>query len=292
MAPRARLIFILLGWLGLVRGTAAQEETPMVPAKGSIYAAIGTFLDHRFHLFRSHPASLLAGSAFADRDMSDHIFRNSFTVPGSVLSLSVGKHPFRSGARKGPELTVGALITSNMGAEAYFERTVRVPYDTLISSQTGQYTVIDSVYTSRYEIAHRYGFVGLQSALILRTKRRFSLFGGIGAAGGLVYNVHTDVRHYNIATAGDALNTGGAPGSSVGGAEPDQQERVRNGTGIWWSWNVPLGIDYRLHRSHAFWVRLHIYQQVTVQMLYVDRPVLGYTGGMGLRSTVGLRVYL
>ncbi len=283
---------IFLGWLGhwwIALHGVAQNSDPAPALWGSVYADLGPFSDHRVLLFRGDAARLLAGNAFATQDMSGYRFRSDvFPAPAVVFSATMGIHPFRGLERRGPEWRVGALVTSHMAINASYEHTVRVPYDTLTSSQTGQVTLVDSLYTTRYEVSHRYAFAGLQADLILRTKRRFSVFGGLGVAGGLLYNAHTELSLYERAFTEEQAH---APGP-LDGAEPDQQDRVRNGSGIWWSLQVPMGIDYRLHRSHSWWARLHIYQQLTIQMLYVERPVLGYTGGMGVRSTVGLRFHL
>ncbi len=223
--------------------------------------------------------------------MSDHLFRQGTFSPGGAFHVSVGFHPFRNEMAKGPELRLGFLSTSQQGISARYERSVHMPYDTLTSSQTGIQYLVDSVTSSAYEITYWYNMAGIHGAAIWRTKRRFSFFGGIGVAAGALYKVHSVVEYRYRASIESAGLSGPAQGP-LEGTEPVREENFPLGAGYWWQWHLPMGMDYRLHRDHDLWGRMHLYYEIVPQMLFVQRPALRFTSGIGVQSLFGLRLKL
>lgn len=267
----------------------AQDERPGV-VWGSAYASMGVFADHRTDLFPGDIGRLASGSVLLSRDMSDHRFQQAMPSPGGVFSAAASFHPLRGQEREGPELRLGMLATSQQAINALYERSVHIPYDTLTSNQTGAQYLVDSVVTSTYELAYRYNMAGVHGAMIWRTKRRFSFHAGIGASVGVVYGANTVVQHWTVSTLQSAGITG--PVHEMEDVGPDQEEAFAHGAGYWWQWHIPLGIGYRLHRDHDLWGRMHLYYEIVPQMLFVQRPALRYTSGIGLQTHFGLRLQL
>lgn len=264
---------------------AAQEE-PVQPIWGGAYVSTGAFVDHRWHLFQGDIQPLTSGSTLLDRDLSDHRFSTGQRTGGTAFSAAVSLHPFQQADRRGPELRAGFLTANDLAAGARYDRTTSTTYDTLVSTVTGERYPVDSVLSSSYDIEHRYRMVGLQASLLWRTKGRFSLYGGVGIGLGLFYDAVTQVRFSLSATVSGPVVV---PDREEGTAD---EEVFQNGTGSWFQWHIPLGMDYRLHRTHELWSRVHLYYEIAPQMLFAQRPDLRSTVGTGFSALVGVRVTL
>lgn len=288
MSPRPLALF----GLALLTGAPAsfgQAEGDGGPVWGSVYLAAGTFMDDRLHLFQGDLAKLVPGSVFDAQAMEGYRFRNELPTPNGVFTLGVGVHPFANADRVGPEIRIGLVSTGELGVHARMDRTTRVPYDTLVSGQSGGQLLLDSVGTSEYRIGHWYRMFGAQGSVIWRTRSRCSLYGGVGLAFGMLYDAKTLVRHrMRISIEGEGYSVAlDEQGDAAGDAEGTA---YRNGAGSWWQWHIPLGVDYRVHRSHDLWGRVHLYYEIVPQMLFAQRPVLGGTAGLGLQALFGVRL--
>lgn len=85
----------------------------------------------------------------------------------------------------------GQLLSKNINFET------RTPYDTLVSSQTGTEIYIDSIFTSTIDMRYFTSQVLADVAVIWRTNPDFlwSLYGGVGFAGGLSFDNRTTIAH-------------------------------------------------------------------------------------------------
>lgn len=262
------------------------QEAAAQPPWGGAYVATGLFADHRWHLFQGDITSLTSGSRLLDRELSDHRFSTGQRTAGTAFMAAVSLHPFQRSDQRGPELRAGFLSANDLVAAARYERTTTTTYDTLVSAITGERYPVDSVLDSSYDIEHRYRMVGLQASLLWRTKGRFSLYGGIGLGVGLVYDAVTQVRYsLSASVSGPVVPSDGEDAIMV-------EELFQNGTGSWFQWHIPLGLDYRTHRTHELWSRVHLYYEIAPQMLFAQRPGLRSTVGTGLWLLLGVRVTL
>jgi opacity protein-like surface antigen len=280
MRNAAGLVMVLLA---AGQQLCAQEEA-VQPLWGGAYISTGVFVDHRWHLFQGDITPLTSGSRLLNDDLADHRFTTGQRIGGTAFSAAISLHPFQRADRRGPELRAGFLSANDLGVGARYDRTTTITYDTLVSTVTGERYPVDSVLTSSYDIEHRYRMFGLQASLLWRTKGRFSIYGGIGLGAGLFYDAVTQVR-YSLSTT--------VSGPAVG---PDQEngtmdeEAFQNGTGFWFQWHIPLGMDYRMHRTHELWSRVHLYYELAPQMIFAQRPDLRSTVGTGLWALFGVRV--
>lgn len=282
MRNAAGLVMVLLA---ASHQLLAQEEAEQ-PRWGGAYVSTGLFVDHRWHLFKSDIATLTSGSRLLARDPSDHWFTTGQRTAGTAFTAAVSLHPFQRADHRGPELRVGFLSANDLVARARYERTTTITYDTLVSTITSERYPVDSVLDSAYDIEHRYRMVGLQTSLLWRTKGRFSLYGGVGVGVGLMYDAITQVR-YSL-----SASVSGPADLQDGEDAIAEEEAFQNGLGSWFQWHIPLGLDYRMHRTHELWSRVHLFYELAPQMIFAQRPDLRSTVGTGLSALLGVRVTL
>lgn len=243
-------------------------------------------------LFSNDMGVLAPGSRLLDRDLSGHKFTNDRYESGTgSFEASIGLHPFKGSGARGPELRLGVIHAGLVNQSAVLQRTTRQPYDTLTSSQTGEQTFVDSVHRDQVLLDHSAERFGVNASLIWRTQGRWSLYGGVGLAGGPVLNARTQVRarvkggvEPNEPTEGDAYyGFDGFWGN-------DDVETFRNGTGWWVSTYLPLGLDFQLARTGTFFSRLHVYYELRPQMVFQGSPELGSSTAFGVQTLFGLRL--
>lgn len=286
MIQRTFLSSIVLDLL-LGPQVSAQEQGPPI-TWGAVQVGTGGFVDQPLHLFTGDLYRLAPGSKLLPQDLSDHRTNGPWTEGAELYYMGLGLHPFAREGSDGPELRFGLLATTDLSLALRFERTQRTPYDTLTSSQTGTQYFLDSVATSQYWIEHSYRLIGVSGALVWRTNGKLAFFGGVGVGVGLLYDARTRVMHQ----AWGAVEGTGSVADLPDPQNERKEEEFRNGTGGWFALHVPLGVDYRLHRSHQLWSRTRLFLELTPQMLFAQRPVLGQTFGLGSRILFGLRYQL
>ena len=206
------------------------------------------------------------------------------------FGISIGLLPFRKEDRQGPELRVGFIHAGWNERQATLRRTVRTPYDTLVSSATGEQFLVDSVHGSTYHINTKAERLGLDASLAWSTKGRWSMYGGIGIMGGPSLNARTSIRleHYEGVTAAGGHN----PYFPQGGKRESVNETIKGDTGWWLAAYVPLGIDFTLARENAFWKQMHLYYEMRPQLVIQGSPELDNTVGTGMLANFGIRMTL
>ena len=287
-----RVLFILFS--ALIAAASAQAQAPDTNScLGSVYIGGGAFFAGAQPLYQQDltliaPGSTLLAAGFSDHDYSDAGYQDAT----SLFEAGIGFHPFRKASGLGPELRVGFLYGGRSNLSAYLRRTTRTPYDTLTSSQTGEVFYTDSVHSSAYLVDYSAERFGLNTSLIWRTKGRWSIYGGVGAAGGLLMNARTDIYHsiYNSVDgmAGNLPNEGNYTGYSGNGGT----ESFRNGTGWWLSLYTPIGVDFQIAKRSVFWSRAHLFYELRPQLLFQGTPELGTVTNFGVQSVFGLRFTL
>jgi opacity protein-like surface antigen len=279
----------------LCAGAAATIAQESVPSRlGSVYVAGGAFMAADQPIFRGDLAKLAPGSPLLAHDLADHQFMNERYHTGTpVFDVSIGILPFRTAERMGPELRLGLTYAGAMSNGAWLERTVRTPYDTLTSSQTGQQIFVDSVERSTYWIDHSAERLGINASLIWRTQGRWSLFGGVGVVGGVVMNSRTDVsKTVWTGVEGPMTNWYSAYGVPAAFGRNSPLESYRNGTGWWCAGQIPFGIDLQIARNNAFWNKMHLFYELRPQLLLQHLPELGTYSAFSLQSLIGVRLKL
>lgn len=270
---------------------AAAQEVPSSPWSTG-YLAGGGFFAGNEALFRQDVALLTPGSALLAGGLPDHDYDSDpYLEEGAGLfEAGIGLLPFRKADRNGPELRLGFLYAGRNQLSGYFSRTTRTPYDTLTSSQTGEVYYIDSVHRSTYAVEYSAERFGLNASLTWRTNGRWSIYGGVGLAGGLLMNARTDV-YRSIFDSVDGPSPG--PGDGFYGRyNSGASESFRNGSGWWVSLYAPIGLDFRIARKGELWGRLYLYTELRPQLVFQGMPELGTGTSFGIQNILGLRFAL
>lgn len=278
--------------VGLLASVQAQAQAPDSSRWGAVYIGGGAFYGGQGSLYRQDialitPGSILLAGGLADHDYSDDAYEDATGMFEAGISL----YPCRKTGRRGPELRMGFLYGGRSSLGGYFQRTTRTPYDTLTSSQTGQVYYVDSVYRSTYAVNYSAERFGLNASLIWRTKGRWSVYGGVGLAGGLLMNARTKV-YRNIYDSVDGPAIGPADGYYGQYRTDGGSESYRNGTGWWMSLYAPIGIDFQIARHSPFWSRAHLFYELRPQLLFQGTPELGTGTSFGVQSVFGVRFTL
>ena len=251
----------------------------------SAYMGGGAFLWQGQSLFQSDFAALAPGSALLAGGLQDHRYSSyPENSAAGLFEAGVGLLPWRNDQRNGPELRLGVFYGGRSSVSGYFYRSDRTPYDTLVSSQTGAVYYVDSVFRSTTNVNYSAERFGLNASLIWRSKGRWSVYGGIGIAGGWLMNARTQVYHYTSSNV-----SGPVVGEPNGGYFSSVSEQYRNGNGWWLSVYAPIGLDFQITKRNPFWKRMHLYYEFRPQMLFQGTPELGTNTTFGGQSVFGAR---
>ena len=288
-----RLTFLVIGFLGFQLMAVAQASDST--RWGSIHVAGGSYFVKDATLFRNDIAALVPILGLDDRNLMEYRFTDETFATGlGVFEIAVGYHPFGDTERRGPEVRAGISYAGTQNLRAALDRTTRSPYDTLTSSQTGDQTFVDSVFSDRIRVQHTAQRVGLNAAIIWRSSGRWSVYGGVGVAGGPVLNARTEVwqdGNRDVAEREESTDDVDliAPWDLP---LPNTSEVYRNATGWWFSMYVPFGIDLQLARKKTFLSRVHFLIEVRPQLAHQGTPELGTRTSIGQQTLSGLRLEL
>jgi opacity protein-like surface antigen len=288
-----RLTFLVIGFLGFQLMAVAQASDST--RWGSIHVAGGSYFVKDATLFRNDIAALVPILGLDDRNLMEYRFTDETFATGlGVFEIAVGYHPFGDTERRGPEVRAGISYAGTQNLRAGLDRTTRAPYDTLTSSQTGDQTFVDSVFSDRIRVQHTAQRVGLNAAIIWRSSGRWSVYGGVGVAGGPVLNARTEVwqdGNRDVAEREESTDDVDliAPWDLP---LPNTSEVYRNATGWWFSMYVPFGIDLQLARKKTFLSRVHFFIEVRPQLAHQGTPELGTRTSIGQQTLSGLRLEL
>ncbi|HOZ41458.1 MAG TPA: hypothetical protein PLL25_11675 [Flavobacteriales bacterium] len=288
-----RLTFLVIGFLGFQLMAVAQASDST--RWGSIHVAGGSYFVKDATLFRNDIAALVPILGLDDRNLMEYRFTDETFATGlGVFEIAVGYHPFGDTERRGPEVRAGISYAGTQNLRAGLDRTTRAPYDTLTSSQTGDQTFVDSVFSDRIRVQHTAQRVGLNAAIIWRSSGRWSVYGGVGVAGGPVLNARTEVwqdGNRDVAEREESTDDVDliAPWDLP---LPNTSEVYRNATGWWFSMYVPFGIDLQLARKKTFLSRVHFLIEVRPQLAHQGTPELGTRTSIGQQTLSGLRLEL
>ena len=215
--------------------------------------------------------SVLLGIQFSDKN------RTSYS-PNPLLRIGL---TYSSSSR---------LSTSNYGEK-------RSPYDTLASTQTGNETYIDSVYTERYSMDYNSEQIQVNASLIFRTdpEARWSLFSGIGFTAGISINSSTGIHYLSEDWKEEVQSNDGL---SVNNQHQDRKiiedefETFENETNYGFSAYIPIGVDFRIGKKKEFWKKTHLFYEVQPTLNVYTIPELGTFNNVNFRHGIGVRMNL
>ena len=170
------------------------------------------------------------------------------------------------GANNEQRLRIGI---SYSGATTYsnnFEKTVTTPYDTLISTVTGNQTFVDSVYQDYLNINLSQDQIGLDVSYIIKSNpnNRLVFYSGGGAVLGLAVNSRANI--YQNSNSYFSNDNGDYYPYAERYSDNGKSEVHNLASTFWAQLYVPIGLDFRLSKKNAFWQRMHIYSELRPNM--------------------------
>ncbi len=193
-------------------------------------------------------------------------------------------------SKKGhPELRIG-LIYFSQYASTYLYAEERKPYDTLISTQTGEMYLLDSLKTSYLRGNYTCDQLRADIAWVYRTnpEARFSAYGGIGGTMGGSINAFSTIS-YNENRAKATLLSGSSYYFNSNSRDYQSEHfTLKNNMGF--SAYIPAGLDFRIFKKHLFWSRFHLFYEGRAGVNVSFIPNMTPTKNISLLQGVGLKV--
>ncbi|MGB6037287.1 MAG: hypothetical protein WBG42_13525 [Cryomorphaceae bacterium] len=283
----------ILTLLFLSSATYAQEGAADKKGKLSVtdvFIQLGTFTERTTDGSLADFRTLAPQSIMLNDDLSDFSSSGGTTYNGNtMLSISLGLQ-FRDeekNRKKGnPLLRLGFTYLTGSVRTAGLFISERFPIDTLVSTQTGQIYVVDSVSSESYSMDYFSDQIRVDASLLFRTnpEARWSLYGGVGFAAGVSINASTELYYYN-AQSDDDYHGRWEPGFGS-----QRSEQFRNETNFGFMTYIPLGVDFRLGNNKEFWKRTHLFYEVSPGINFTAIPELTTFVNPSIRNGFGLRV--
>ncbi len=286
------ILFVML--LTAFLNALGQEETVTVKSMSinDVYIQTGFFMEPSSNIDLDDFRALAPRSKLLENDLSDFSSpydyymmdgNMTFTVLLGFQFIDKEKKVYKAN----PLLRVGFSYSSG----TYFAETIfkedRKPYDTLVSTQTGETFYRDSVTDQYYNMYYQAEQLRLNCSLIYRTNpaARWSFYGGVGLSAGVSMNAYTTI-YYDRSSFIDASSYS----SSNSGYGDYAQERFENKNNFGFSAFVPLGVDYRIGKKSEFLRMMHLFYELNPAINVTSIPELRtYTNAVFLQA-FGLRI--
>lgn len=261
--------------------TASAKGTPLCTAEwlGRDFRLGGTF----------YPANLMLKRTSKKLVVKDVylIFKGHHNFSFNVGMNLVDK---KKNICRNPKFKTGISYFSIDGVTHAFPETVRKPYDTLISTQTGETIFIDSITTRTSFITYNSEQLRLDASVIYRTnpEARWIFFAGAGIAAGWAFNTFASVNatvNRNTQNADNSLGYFAYTNTDI----DFTTELFSSRKGFGASAGIPMGIDWRVGRKHEFWKQVHIYYEFRPGINLTSIPELTTIIKAGMQHGFGFR---
>lgn len=275
---------ILACLLTLASLAPAQAQTDVPKSRlyiSDLYIQTGVMVERMAPLTLADYRSFAPNSPLLKNDLTNYNNYNSYrqTSSAPLFSMLLGIK-FKENSKW--QLRAGFTTTYQDVAQTSYRRETIKRYDTLVSNQTGANTYIDSVNTRSYALSYSRQQMRLEASFIYQSnpnqEKRWNFYAGLGMA--LIMNLNNttnidfyDARYTEISR--NSLNSFqyyrfGSSYESARGINEEYRHKNNMGFAVF----LPLGIDFRIGRTHSFWSRLHL--------LYEMRPSLTFNSVEGI----------
>jgi hypothetical protein len=183
-------------------------------------------------------------------------------------------------------LRLGISNFSNQLMSAYGSYYESHVVDTLISSQNGSMTFVDSTISRNVFGNYNNQQIRIDAAYVweMNAGERWAFSAGAGLSFGLSYQSKTSL-HYTEYT-NSYQGYGSYAGNQITTHESETYKNPMNwGANIY----VPLGINFRLGTKRAFWKPWMIYSELRPQLSFNSIPKSGVKFSPGIGSSSGIR---
>ncbi len=256
-------------------------------------------------VYNSAPATIMdfnelaAGSSILARDFSGFQrsdFSSTNGAGGFEVMLGLGlRNKEKTGFRQSAQLRVGVGYSSLSSLGADYFQDERKPYDTLVSSQTGNSVFVDSVTHRNLSLNYNTDNVRLDVSMIFRTTgvSRWSVYGGVGVRANYSFNGYTSVNyHVQKGTEQERQDFNGYYGYGLDFEDSQNENEVfrSNESSFGGAVYVPLGVDVRFGKTSDFWTKIHLFGEVRPGLDFSNIPTYGSVTQGFLQFGLGLRV--
>ncbi|MEY3048671.1 MAG: hypothetical protein RL365_709 [Bacteroidota bacterium] len=280
--------FIFLGFLGASITVFSQIKFTQVHLSSGAYRQFGFTQSNITDFNPLAPGSSILMKDFSNYESSmgyynfNYPFGMGMQNTSSFQSLQVGLSlPKCQGT-----LRLGISNFSNQLMSAYGSYYESHVVDTLISSQNGSMTFVDSTISRNVYGNYNNQQIRIDAAYVweMNVGERWAFSAGAGFSFGLSYQSQTSL-HY-----AEYTNSYQGYGSHTG----DQTTTIESETyksPIAWGSNiyVPLGINFRIGTKRAFWKPWMIYSELRPQFSFNSIPNSGVKFSPGVGSSSGIR---
>jgi hypothetical protein len=268
-----------------------------------LYIQTGLISQNDVSLSLADYRNLAPQSVLLNRDLSEYQGASSFRHYGGrrttapLFSMLVGIN-FRE--KPNWQLRVGFTQFGESLGNFYLNKTVRTPHDTLVSTQTGSMTFLDSVDSKSYSMQHIRQQMRLEASLIYRTnpEKRWSFYAGIGASLNLQLNGKTQIWYYEH----NVLETRATNGNyyvyersyqNFRHNSNDKSEEFAHKSSLGFTLFAPIGLDFRVGKKHPIWSKVHLFAEIRPSITFsrIDKnykfSTIGGQHNFGLRFRLG-----
>lgn len=188
---------------------------------------------------------------------------------------------------RNPQLRFGFTYIGNSTMNCELVHTLKKPYDTLQSAQTGNVVYVDSVIRRNLNMSYHFNQLRIDVSCLFRTpdKHRCTLYSGIGLQGGMMLSAYTNIRHDETKSIEpDFLYSSSLNNKLL------FEKNYRNKMGYSFAAYIPAGVDLRLGKTSEFWKRVHLFADFTALINITFIPELQSYTNFGFMTSMGLRI--
>jgi len=236
------------------------------------------------------PSSILLPSNFDGYETSDYT-QNSGGFSTSILLGIKFSNKDGSAYKANPILRAGLTYTYAQNLSSFANNEVRTPYDTLISSSTGEKYTMDSVLITGYDMHYVTQQFKLDVSVLFRTnpEARWSLFIGLGAQFGASINAKTQTHKYEGFYISNSMVT-----EEIHFVQSQNQqyqtEEFINQNVLVFSTYVPLGIDFRVSNNNDLFKHVHLFYEMRPSLNVTYIPELRTLTNLAIQHGIGMKV--
>lgn len=225
-------------------------------------------------------------------------YSGSYTTGSSYLSVQLGmnfRNPQTGNLRKNPQLRLGLTYHQTSPLMGGFYSWEQKPWDTLVSTQTGQQYYVDSVTSRDANFWYSGKQIKADASLLFRTNpaRRWSLFAGLGLAAGFTFNAKTTIEYSTHRRTQAYYNPRSFIYFPYDPSDSESQTEEFSNRPSWvFSGSAPMGFDFRIGKKQAFWQKMHLFYELRPSFNLFGVPDLSTLSNLSLQQGIGLRVEL
>ncbi len=237
---------------------------------------------------------LAPGSPWLQNDFSDYSLSHASGNFTGLFSVSVGLKfagKERKSYRANPVLRLGIFDVRSSPDGVFYNKRESFPYDTLTSSATGNQYYVDSVSNMQYEMQYSTEHIGLSASLQFGTnpQNRVSFYAGTSLVAALSVSNSTKLSkaEYVVFSSDDLYYSYPVYNNY---AYDYESVFIGNKSSMLLSMGIPMGIDFRLSRSHHFWSLIHLVYEFRPSVTMTSIPELKNYVSTGMCNSMGFKV--